>query len=447
MSHEREIPGRNPRSFPYELRSFPVRLVDGVVPEEVAKWSQAVALGFYGDAPTGENLAKFAVLEQADGRMATGAYLKDAAAPAGAWGPEYPVATYAYHRKNLNVGGGTLLPVHQITAVTVRPSHRRRGILRAMISSDLAQAKAAGIPLAALTASEATIYGRFGFGVATHKCTVEVATRGGIAFHNPSAAAQGTVEVADPLVVRDLHHEIFARVHAATYGSIGRHDMYRLVASGQGNYASMTPVRNIRAALHYDDAGEIDGYVTYRPNEEAKPPTVEVVDLLAVGESAYLALWNYLGSLDLIERITWTMAPEVDPLEWAMAAKRDYNRTGTEDHLWLRILDTPAALAARHYLSDGSITVHVGDPLGHASGIFRIDVVHGMATVKRCPEDGSVEAELGLGVSELSSIYLGAVSARTLSAAGRVREDVPGAVARFDALFAPPGPAHSLTNF
>jgi predicted acetyltransferase len=447
MSTDREPSSRHPRPFPYELRTFPVRLVDGEVPAEVASWTQAVALGFYGNAPTLEDIARFAAVEQVDGRMATGAYLTDAAAPAGAWGPEYPVATYAYHRKTLNVGGGTLLPVHQITAVTVRPSHRRRGILRAMISSDLAQAKAAGIPIAALTASEAVIYGRFGFGVATHACQVEVASRGGIALHNPGAAALGTVEVADALAVRDLHNEIFARVHAATYGSIGRHDMYRLVASGQGNYADMEPAKNIRAALHYDSAGAVDGYVTYKPDDAARPPTVKIVDLLAAGEGAYLALWNYLGSLDLIERVTWDMAPEVDPLEWAMAAKRDYKRTETEDHLWLRILDAPAALAARPYAADGRVDIHVGDPLGHASGIFRIDVVHGTATVTRCPEDGSVAAELSMGVSELSSLYLGAVTARTLLSAGRLREEQPGAAARFDALFARPDSAHSLTNF
>ncbi|PYI65289.1 GNAT family N-acetyltransferase [Arthrobacter livingstonensis] len=447
MSTERETSTRNPRPFPYELRTFPVRLVQGKVPDEVARWSEAVALGFYANAPTGAELAKVAALEQVDGRMATGAYLIDAATPAGAWGPEYPVATYAYHRKDLNVGGGTLLPVHQITAVTVRPSHRRRGILRAMISTDLAQAKAAGIPMAALTASEAVIYGRFGFGAATHVCQVEVSSRGGIAFHSPSAAAQGTVEVADVQVVHDLHNEIFARVHAATYGSIGRHEMYRLVASGQGDYSSMEPSKNIRAALHYDAAGEVDGYVTYKPDEAATPPTVKIVDLLAAGEGAYLALWNYLGSLDLIGRVTWDMAPEVDPLEWAMAAKRDYKRTETEDHLWLRILDVPAALAARPYRADGRISIHVADPLGHASGIFRIEVVRGTATVTRCPEDGSVEAELAMGVSELSSMYLGAVTARTLLAAGRLREEKPGTADRFDALLALPVSAHSLTNF
>ncbi len=467
---------RQSRSFPYELRSFPIRFEDEEVSNEISSWIQAVAMGFYGNAPTSELEKKYVACEQVDERMAIGAYLCNSSAPAGAWGVEYPVATYAYHRKTLNVGAGTLLPVHQITAVTVRPSHRRRGLLRAMMGSDLAQAKAAGIPIAALTASEATIYGRFGFGVATHECEVEVSVKGGIAFHNPAAAAQGYVEVAEACVVRDLHNEIFAQVHSGTYGSIGRHDMYRLMVSGQGSYESMESTKNIRAALHYNAAGTVDGYVTYKPLEDRSPSMVEVVDLLATNQDAYLGLWHFLGSLDLIDVIKWREAPLIDPLEWAMESKRDYKRTKTEDHLWLRILDVPAALAARDYQRDGSITIHVGDPLGHASGIFRIDVVHGRATVKRLNEDYSMaevhstaestepphapgtraqqaahtnvsELALDMGVAELSSLYLGAVSAQTLSAAGRIHERIPGAATTFDALFAPAASPHCLTSF
>ncbi|MFC8304556.1 GNAT family N-acetyltransferase [Specibacter sp. NPDC057265] len=438
---------RNPRSFPYELRTFPSRLAEGKVPDEVVKWQHAVSLGFHGNAPLERDMEKYVVSEEVDGRMMTGAYVKDVTTPAGAWGPEYPVATYAYHRKSLNVGGGTLLPVHQITAVTVRSSHRRRGLLRAMMSSDLAQAKAAGLPMAALTASEATIYGRFGFGVATHACRIEVAVRGGLEFIVPTAAGHGVVEIADPLVVKGLHHQVFERVHAARYGSIDRQDMYRFLASGQGGYAEPEPVLNIRAALHYDESGTVDGYVSYKPVRDDSRSTVEIVDLLAVTDAAYLALWNFLGQLDLIDEVSWSMAPVDDPLEWAIAAKRHYKRTDTEDHLWLRILDVPAALAARSYAVDGSLTIHVGDPLGHGSGLFRITVVHGLATVARCVEDGSVAAQLSLGVSELSSLYLGAVSARTMHAAGRIREEQPGALALFDAMFAAAVTPHSMTNF
>src|SRR6185312_4372815 len=110
MDKEHSTSQRNPRSFPYELRTFPSRMVDGEVPDEVARWQDAVSLGFHGDSVPAPGQDKFYVTsEQADARMATGAYLKDTVPPQGAWGAEYPVATYAYHRKTLNVGGGTLL--------------------------------------------------------------------------------------------------------------------------------------------------------------------------------------------------------------------------------------------------------------------------------------------------------------------------------------------------
>lgn len=445
MSQARDTSTRQQRSFPYELRSFPVRTVDGEVPGDIDHWMKAVSLGFYGNAPTPEIARRLVESQEVDGRVVTGAYLSDTEAPVGAWGVEYPVATYSYHRKTLNIGRGTLLPVHQITAVTVRPSHRRRGLLRAMMSSDLAQAKAAGLPIAALTASEATIYGRFGFGVATHECAIEVSVKGGIVFHNPAAAALGTVEVAEASTILQQHNEVFAQVHASRFGSIGRQDWYRLTASGQGNFESLDAVKNIRAALHYNAAGVVDGYVTYKPVTDPNRSAIEIVDLLAATEDAYLALWNFLGSLDLIDAITWAHAPEVDPLEWAMAAKRDYKRIQQEDLLWLRILDVPAALAARHYEGDGEITLHVGDPLGHASGVFRLMVDGGSATVTRLAD--TVEAELNLGVAELSSLYLGGVSAQTLLAAGRVQEYVPGTAARLDSLLRPTHSPHCLTHF
>ncbi|WP_125612301.1 GNAT family N-acetyltransferase [Specibacter cremeus] len=446
MTTDRTTVLRHPRAFPYELRSFPSRLEDGEVPGRLLQWIQAAVFGFYGEAPDPEDMRKFVESEQVDGRVVVGAYLVGTETPAGAWDASIPVATYAYHRKDLNVGAPARLPVHMITAVTVRASHRRRGILRAMITSDLAQAKAAGLPMAALTASEAVIYGRFGFGTATHHCSVEVAAKGGLVFQNAAAAHSGVVEVAEPAVVADLHDDVFARVHAGTYGSIGRQDLYRSIVSGQGGYEHPKKDPAVRAALHYDAAGGVDGYVTYKVDErDPAGPTAKVVDVLAVDSSAYLALWNYLGSLDLIERVTWTEAPENDPLEWAIVNKRDYRRTETEDHLWLRILDVPRSLSARRYWADGELTLHVTDPLGHVSGTYRISVAAGAATVLVVDEDD--DADLALGVAELSSLYFGNVLAHTLAAAGRVREQRAGALAEFDLLFGSPVRAHSLTDF
>ncbi|WP_427017696.1 GNAT family N-acetyltransferase [Pseudarthrobacter sp. P1] len=425
----------------YNLRSFPVTSPAGPA---LAKWMQAVGAGFLDREMSPEAIDTILACDARDGRVATGVYVDTV--PAGALDAEYPVATYAAHRKTLNTGAAAPLPVHMITAVTVRTSHRRRGLLRAMITADLQQAKDDGLPMAALTASEATIYGRFGFAPATHHASVEVDAGPTFGFQVPAAAAHGTVELADPVVVQELEPVLFERIHAATFGSIGRQDAYRLSSSGYWSYAKPERDKSVRAALHYGPDGSADGYATYRfKGWDTTPHTVEVVDLLATTEEAYLALWNYLGSLDLVQRVVWHDAPLEDALEWALTHNRGYRRTRISDHLWLRILDTPAALAGRRYFSDAAVVLAVVDPLGHAGGTFRIEASGGSATVAELGPEAPADAEVG--IAELSAMYLGGVSARTLAAAGRISELVPGAAARCDALFASPVRAHSLATF
>jgi predicted acetyltransferase len=63
---------------------------------------------------------------------------------------------------------GAQVPVAGVTMVGVRPTHRRRGVLRQLMRAQLTDVYEAGNePLAALTASEPAIYGRFGYGLAS----------------------------------------------------------------------------------------------------------------------------------------------------------------------------------------------------------------------------------------------------------------------------------------
>jgi GNAT superfamily N-acetyltransferase len=64
----------------------------------------------------------------------------------------------------LSVPGGSL-PCGGVTAVGVQPTHRRRGVLRSMMDVQLRDVHERGEPIAALWASEETIYGRFGYGI------------------------------------------------------------------------------------------------------------------------------------------------------------------------------------------------------------------------------------------------------------------------------------------
>src|SRR5690606_14291708 len=77
--------------------------------------------------------------------------------------PETPVATFASWIGELTVPGGNGVPACAISSVSVAPTHRRRGLLRAMMEGELRLAASRGVPVAVLTVSESTIYGRFGF--------------------------------------------------------------------------------------------------------------------------------------------------------------------------------------------------------------------------------------------------------------------------------------------
>ncbi len=404
-------------------------------------WILAVGVGFHDEQRSDEHIDKILAMYRADNRELTGVYVNDEP-PLHALHPGFPVATFGTMENNLNIGFGRELRTRQITAVTVRGTHRRKGLLRRMMEGDLAAAKADGTAMAALTASEASIYGRFGFGVATFERSMKVDT--GPKFrvrHEPV----GRVEIADPKVLQELAPEVFQAAHSRTPGSIVRQDYYRNHVSGMlgrdGNGD-----RAIKCALHYDAHGAVDGYVSYKfAGWDSKPYTVDVLDLVAGSDAAYLELWQFLGSLDLVEQISWQEAPVNDPLAWALSDPRCVTDSDHRDMLWLRILDVPAALAARSYAGTDRLVLDVGDGLGHAEGRWILDAAESGARVVPAPEGAA--ADLSLDVADLGSIYLGAVSPVTLQGAGRIQEHTPGAVFRAQQLFAVERPAHCATHF
>jgi predicted acetyltransferase len=425
----------------YEIRRFPAvsEGKDGYA--EAAAWARAVAFGFHESTRTPEHLARSLATYETDGRMLTGAYQTGQVAPS-SLPADVPVATFATFRKSLNIGFGRTLESQLVTSVTVRTSHRRRGLLRRLMSEDLRLAREDGIAMAALTASEGTIYGRFGYGVASFERKVAVDTTARFSVRHQPA---GSVEIADPKVLLQVAPKVFDRVHRLTPGSISRQEWYRQLASGSlGRDGKEDPA--IKVALHYSEDGTVDGYVSYKfLGWDTEPYTVEVVDLVAAGNSAYLELWQFLAAIDLVERVSWAEAPLDDPLAWALTDPRCIASSDSRDMLWLRILDVPKALEARHYPADGRLVLEVQDPLGLTAGTFALDVDAGQAAVECLPE--GARADLSLDISALSSIYLGAVCPVTLTAAGRVGENTPGSSLKARHLFAVERSTHCLTHF
>ncbi|BCW19093.1 UPF0256 protein [Arthrobacter sp. NtRootA9] len=425
----------------YDIRRFPAVSQGKAGYAEAETWAKAVGFGFHESTRTPEHRARSLATYEVDGRIFTGAYQTGEVAPS-SLPADVPVATFGTLRKTLNIGFGRMLEAQLVTAVTVRTSHRRRGLLRRMMTEDLQAAKDDGIAVAALTASEGTIYGRFGYGVASLERSVKVDTTARFRLlHQPT----GTVEVAEPKVLLDVAPAVFDRVHRHTPGSVGRQEFYRQMASGElGRDGKEDPA--IKAALHYGPDGGIDGYVSYKfLGWDTEPYTVEVVDLVAATDSAYLELWQYLAAIDLVDRVSWPEAPVDDPLAWALADPRCIDASDSRDMLWMRILDVPAALEARHYPADGSLVLSVTDPLGLTGGTFRLEINGGQAAVEPVP--AGTPADLELDVSALSSIYLGGVCPVTLRAAGKIRELASGSALRARQMFAVERATHCLTHF
>jgi predicted acetyltransferase len=422
-----------------EFRTFPAGR-DGDAPDaSTAGWLEADFLGFLGRRPTAAHAAASARYLVEDGQMLTGVY--DTVVSEHSLHPDIPVATFAAFEKPLTVSPGVQLPAHLISSVTVRATHRRRGILRRMMSDDLARAVEAGFAVAALTASEASIYRRFGFGTATWVHDVAVDTDSRFALN---VAPGGRCELVDPRDIPRIAPAVFDAFHADQPGSLARHAQYGDRISGLVTEEGDED-RARRAAVHYDESGRVDGYVTYRfAGWQSKPHTIEVTDLVAAESDAYLALWQFLASIDLSTRVTYSSAPPDDALRWALVDPRALSVTNVEDRIWLRILDPMAAFAARAYSSSGSVSFRVHDQLGFAAGAFRLTTDAGAGRLDRLGDD-SVDLEMDAWV--LGALYLGGADPRVATAAGSLKELTPGSAATLQRLLAPAASVYANTYF
>lgn len=424
---------------PYEIRTTSAGVdADGHADPATVAWIQAESQGFHGGKVTQAALDRRATEMVADGARLTGAY-QTGTVPA-VLRPEAPVATFATFEGTLEVGAPDPVRTHLVSGVTVRPTHRRQGLLRRMMTEDLAQAARDGYALAALTVSEATIYRRFGFGLATTVHSVEVTTDSRFRL---TVEPSGRCELVDPAVLLDLGPEVFARFHARSPGSVSRQSgSWRRVAGLEDGKGAQDV--DVRAAVHLDAEGSVDGYVAYKfRGWDTTPATLDVLDLVAVDDDAYLGLWQFLASVDLAQRVSWHAAPVQDPLRWAVSDWRVVTTTGFNDWVWIRVLDPVRAFEARGWAGEGSLVLDVEDAAGFAAGRFRITVEEGRAQVSRTDDD----ADIALGADALGSLYLGGVDPVLLTAAGQVRELVPGAAVRARALLAPVAPVWGITHF
>ncbi|MCK6066836.1 MULTISPECIES: GNAT family N-acetyltransferase [Microbacterium] len=381
----------------------------------------AVSRGFLDGEPTTEQIADSRVALSP--RRLTGVFDRDAIHP------EVPVGTVDSWVTELTSEPGRTVPVWAISGVTVAPTHRRRGIARAMLTGELRTAADAGFALAGLTVSEATIYGRWGFGPAVFTSDLTIDTR---RVQWTGRRPQGRLDFLSQDELPDALAALHERTRRQRPGeAAGWPGLWRRMS---GLRPGDDDARKVRAVA-YRRTGEPDGILVYsvaEKGEDGSRQELRIRGLFTADDDAYAALWRFAIEHDLVGTVVATLQPADSPIRWMLSDHRAVRETRT-DHHWLRILDVPRALGIRSYAAPLDLAVRVEDPLGFAEGTWRVAVGEdGNATVTPT-EDAP---EVTLGASALASILLGGVRPDALATAGGIDGDAVS-VAALTRAFAP----------
>ena len=337
------------------------------------------------------------------------------------------VAGSAAFEFDLTIPGGQVKAAG-LTVVGVLPTHRRRGLLRDMMRAQIDAAHACGEPLAVLWPSQDSIYGQFGFGMASQSAEIDVPRERTAPYRDIPVLGTARIvplDEAEPLVA-----PVYARVAQETPGMFARSSAW-----WQDRILTDHPFRRQSGGALQCVVIEIDGvpaaYALYRLNPwfERGSSTGNTLVVEAMGEApeATYAIWRYLFGIDWLARLKAAYLPADHPMLLSLAEPRRLNFLLREG-IWIRLIDVGAALSARSYASDDAVVIEVTDEFcPWNAGRWR--VARGGA------ERTGAEADLACEVQSLGCVYLGGFTFAALADALRVQELRPGAVARADALF------------
>ncbi|MEU6825723.1 GNAT family N-acetyltransferase [Streptomyces atriruber] len=342
----------------------------------------------------------------------------------------------------VSVPGGEL-PCPCLTFVSVAPTHRRRGVLSGMLAELFARAAADGAPIASLWASEDAIYGRFGFGPATHGHTVEIDARRPLALR--ITPDDRPLRLIDPSDAPDLLGGYYDATRTERAGRIARAESWWreewLVEEDEEDDELSPP----RVVVLGDPGGPVAGYAIYRTRtRDDAPGLVRLDELEADTPAVAAALWRYLASIDLTGLIRAWGRPVDDPLH-LFAADRDQVRvTGQFPALWMRLVDVRGALESRSWAAPVDVVLDVRDD--------RLPANEGRHRLTASPEGCAYErteapADLTLDVRDLAACYLGGTRIDALIRAGLATEHTPGTAAALDAALRTPLLPHTVDEF
>lgn len=336
-------------------------------------------------------------------------------------------ATYG---RVMTVPGGTV-PVAGVTLVAVAPTHRRRGILTAMMRRQLdGLHESGGEPIAVLNAAEATIYGRFGYGIASRIFRMRGEKRS-MGLRPEVDLGDGRVRLLDADRARPVIEKVYDTARRQAVGWVERTGTFWDARLGEEARAHQGET-SFRFAVYERPDGSAAGYALFRSatGADGREKEVRVVELAATDPRAYAAVWRFLIDLDMHAVLAYRGATD-EPLPHLL---RDPGALRREvvDNLWVRPVDVGRALAARRYAAPLDVVLGVQDAFcPWNAGRYRLCAEGDSVSCERT----SAPADLELTSAELGAVFLGGTSLASLAAGQRVRELRPGAVDRCTVAF------------
>jgi predicted acetyltransferase len=338
------------------------------------------------------------------------------------------------------------IPMAGVTAVGVHPTHRRRGLLRQLMTAMHDDARQRGEAVAGLEASESIIYGRFGYGLAANLAEYSIDSRAS-AFAVPAPTTDLTLIDKDEAL--EALPAIFERQRLTRAGEVDRSSGYwtQLLLDRKHQRGGLS------ARFHVVCDG---GYALFRAVPDAnvfrgERANIRVEELRGETAEVEAALWRFVLDLDLVGVVTVMRRPVDEPIRWRLADPRQLQTVGIEDRLYVRILDTGAAFEARGYQAEGLLTLDVLPP---ESSEGQADQAPGRWVLEAGPDGAScsrarpgAEADLRLGLPALGSLFMGGFPASLLAAGGRIEELTPGSLSVADALLITRPSPRSGTGF
>ncbi|MDQ3052302.1 MAG: GNAT family N-acetyltransferase [Actinomycetota bacterium] len=363
----------------------------------------------------------------------------------GLWDGDRVVATSGIYSRDITIPGA-VVPFAAVTLVSVAGTHRRQGVLTAMMRRQLREVHERGTePIAALYASEATIYGRFGYGLASYQGQLKGETQQ-MQLRPEVDTGSGRVHPVEEKDFRSAAIPLYDAIRPETPGLLSRRNRWwdSLLTDPEKQRNGRTARRYL---LHTEADGTVTGFALFRRKtdwaDSGPDGTVFVTELHAAHTAARAALWQYFLSMDLVRHLSVPLAGRDDPLRHMLSDARAVGMS-QGDGLYVRVVDVGTALAARRYPSTIDLILDVEDHFcPWNAGRWRLT---GGPSYGRCVRtDG--DPDLALSAETLGAVYLGDTSLGTLAAAGRVREITPGALAAATTAFGWPVATYSPEGF